>query len=68
MGPFWGREMKYGDYRPYNHTPMAEGMLTSMEPSIYIPDLGAFSINDMVLVTSHGAEVMTHYPRGLEIP
>jgi Xaa-Pro aminopeptidase len=38
-----------------------------MEPSLYLPDLGAFSINDMVLVTRGGAEVMARYPRGLKI-
>ncbi|MEE9199656.1 MAG: M24 family metallopeptidase, partial [Dehalococcoidia bacterium] len=64
MGPFWGRE-KCGEYRPYNDTLLQPGVITSMEPSLSIPGVGVFMINDMVLVTESGAEVITHYPREL---
>ena len=63
MGPFWGREKK-GEYRPYNDTPLKAGMITSMEPSLFVPGTGVLMINDMVLVTETGAKVMTKYPRG----
>jgi hypothetical protein len=65
MGPFWGRE-KLGEFRPYNHAVLEEGMITSMEPSLFIPDVGPLFTNDMILVTKDGAEVITNYPRELK--
>ncbi len=64
MGPFWGREKK-GEYRPYNDTVLKAGMITSMEPSLFIPGVGVLMLNDMILVTEDGSEVMTKYPREL---
>jgi creatinase len=64
MGPYWGRE-KSGELRLYNKTALAEGVITSMEPSVFVPGIGMVFTNDMILVTSMGAEVLTHYPRDL---
>ncbi|MBI4336912.1 MAG: aminopeptidase P family protein [Chloroflexi bacterium] len=64
MGPFWGRE-DLGDLRLYNHTPLQEGMIESIEPSLYFPGLAGFITVDMVLVTKDGHEVLTEYPREL---
>jgi Xaa-Pro dipeptidase len=64
MGPYWGRE-KSGELRLYNKTALAEGVITSMEPSVFVPGIGMVFTNDMILVTSKGAEVLTHYPRDL---
>ena len=65
MGPFWGRE-ELGELRIYNDTPLQEGMIVSVEPSLYIPHLRATLITvDMVLVTSEGCEVLTDYPSEL---
>ena len=64
FGPFWGRE-ELGELRIYNHTPMEEGMILSVEPSLYFPDLGGLMTVDMVLVTKDGHEVLTDYPREL---
>lgn len=44
-----------------------EGMVFTIEPGIYIPDGGGVRIEDMVFVTSHGAEVLTYLPRELKI-
>jgi creatinase len=64
MGPFWGRE-KAGEYRPYNHTVLEAGMITSMEPGLFVRGIGSVHTNDMILVTKTGAELLTHYPQEL---
>lgn len=42
-----------------------EGMVFTIEPGIYIPDLGGVRIEEMVLVTSTGCEVLTALTREL---
>ena len=42
------------------------GMVFTVEPGIYVPELGGFRHSDTVLVTEHGAEFLTYYPRDLE--
>jgi Xaa-Pro aminopeptidase len=42
-----------------------EGMVFTIEPGIYIPDWGGVRIEDMVRVTSEGAEVLTQQPKDL---
>lgn len=45
-----------------------EGMVVTVEPGIYLPDWGGVRIEDMILVTSEGHEVLTeHIPQDLEI-
>lgn len=44
---------------------LAENMLVSVEPGIYIPNLGGFRHSDTVLVTRNGYESLTHYPTDL---
>ena len=45
---------------------LAENMLISIEPGIYIPKLGGFRHSDTVLVTKDGYENLTHFPTDLE--
>ncbi len=46
-----------------NWTPLAEGMVVTIEPGIYLPGLGGIRIEDDVAVTAHGGEVLTRYPK-----
>jgi len=44
-----------------------EGMVFTIEPGIYLPDWGGVRIEDMVLVTPQGAEVLTYLPSELKV-
>ncbi|HUL30323.1 MAG TPA: M24 family metallopeptidase, partial [Thermodesulfobacteriota bacterium] len=46
---------------------LREGMVLTVEPGIYLPDWGGVRIEDMVLVTPHGAEVLTYLPGELRV-
>jgi Xaa-Pro aminopeptidase len=41
-------------------------MIFTVEPGIYIPDWGGVRIEDMIRVTSQGAELLTYLPRDLQ--
>ena len=45
---------------------LAENMVVSVEPGIYLPELGGFRHSDTVLVTGTGFEVLTKSPTALE--
>lgn len=49
-----------------NKTLLQEGMVFTIEPGIYIPGWGGVRIEDMILVTPRGAEVLTHLPTELQ--
>jgi Xaa-Pro aminopeptidase len=44
-----------------------EGMVFTVEPGVYIPGWGGIRIEDMVLVTPDGCEVLTKIPKDLMI-
>jgi Xaa-Pro dipeptidase len=41
------------------------GMLLELHPHLFVPGVGGAMIGDMVLITDHGPELVTHYPRDL---
>ena len=45
---------------------LEENMVISVEPGIYIPEIGGFRHSDTVLVTKDGYELITKYPRDIE--
>ena len=48
-----------------DQTEIRPGMVFTVEPGLYAPDLGGFRHSDTVLVTDDGIEVLTYYPRDL---
>lgn len=49
-----------------NQTVLKPGMVVTVEPGIYLPEWGGIRIEDDVLVTRTGCEVLTHVPKRLE--
>jgi Xaa-Pro dipeptidase len=45
---------------------LAPNMVVSVEPGIYIREVGGFRHSDTVLVTANGYECLTRYPAGLD--
>lgn len=45
---------------------LTEGMILTIEPGIYLPDFGGVRIEDDVLVTKEGKEVLTTLPKELK--
>ena len=43
------------------------GMVFSIEPGIYLPGEFGVRIEDLVLVTETGCEVLNHYPKDLQV-
>jgi Xaa-Pro dipeptidase len=46
---------------PYNETALEPGMIVALEPGIYLPGVGGIRLEDVVLVTGDGCEVLTHH-------
>ena len=46
---------------------LTEGMVFTIEPGIYHPDITGVRIEDDVVVTADGVEVLTKFPKELQI-
>lgn len=49
---------------PYNDIALQAGMVIMLEPGIYFPGETSVRLEDAVLVTHDGAEVLTHFSKG----
>jgi Xaa-Pro aminopeptidase len=64
-----GLGLRYHEPEPFLHpavtTPLEEGMVTSVEPGIYIEGWGGMRCEDNVLVTPSGPEILSEFSREL---
>ena len=49
-----------------DHTPVAPGMVFTIEPGLYDARVGGFRHSDTVVVTQDGIEILTDYPSDIE--
>lgn len=46
---------------------LKQGMTFTIEPGIYVPDIGGVRIEDDLLITDNGVETLTNFPKELKI-
>lgn len=68
LGHFIGlSEHEHGDVSSVNTKKAQAGMIFSIEPGIYLPGGTGVRVEDLVLVTEDGCEVLNHFSKELEI-
>ena len=60
-------EHEFGDVSSANTWEAKPGMIFSIEPGIYLTGDTGVRVEDLVLVTEDGVEVLNHYPKELQI-
>jgi Xaa-Pro dipeptidase len=72
--PYWKHHTGHAIGLRYHEAPFLDlgdqtviqpGMIFTVEPGLYSPEVGGFRHSDTVLVTGDGIEIMTYYPRDL---
>ncbi|XID92206.1 M24 family metallopeptidase [Paenibacillaceae bacterium WGS1546] len=75
-GPYFNHRLGHGlgmDIHEYpsihanNEDLVQAGMTFTVEPGVYVPGVGGVRIEDDVLVTSEGVEILTSYPKQLTV-
>ena len=67
-GHFIGQEdHEYGDVSPLNTNPAVPGMIFSIEPGVYIPGKYGVRVEDLILITEDGHEILNHVDKKWEI-
>lgn len=58
---------EYPSMTTTNNLQIKPGMVFTIEPGIYVPDVAGVRIEDDLLVTENGAEILTKFPKSLQI-
>jgi Xaa-Pro dipeptidase len=58
---------EYPSMTETNQLIIEEGMVYTIEPGIYVPDVAGVRIEDDVYITADGAKVLTKFPKELQI-
>lgn len=58
---------EYPSMTETNQLALEEGMVYTIEPGIYVPDVAGVRIEDDVYVTADGVKVLTKFPKELQI-
>ncbi|GGA82164.1 M24 family metallopeptidase [Ornithinibacillus halotolerans] len=58
---------EYPSLHGNNTLPLQEGMCYTIEPGIYVPKVAGVRIEDMIFMTKDGAEILTKFPKELQI-
>lgn len=58
---------EYPSLTETNQLKLQEGMVFTIEPGIYVPGVAGVRIEDDVYVTANGTEILTKYPKTLQI-
>lgn len=73
--PYWRHHVGHAIGLRYHEAPfldigdqtvMKPGMVFTVEPGLYVPNLGGFRHSDTVVITEDGIEILTYYPRDLD--
>ena len=73
--PYWKHHTGHGIGLRYHegpfldsgdHTVLQPGMVLTVEPGLYVAELGGFRHSDTVVITEDGMELITYYARDLE--
>lgn len=68
LGHFIGQEdHEYGDVSPLNKNVCEPGMIFSIEPGVYIAGKYGVRVEDLVLVTEDGCELLNHVDKKYQI-
>lgn len=68
LGHFIGLQVHdYGDVSAANQNLTQPGNIFSIEPGIYIPGEIGVRVEDLVMITENGCEILNHYSKNLQV-
>jgi Xaa-Pro dipeptidase len=58
---------EYPSVSENNDLPLQTGVVFTVEPGVYLPHIGGVRIEDMVYITKEGCEILTSFPKHLQM-